>query len=45
MQKMLPDCTQEREKRIQNAKKFPPAAGILIIIIIEIRLVMLLPVV
>ena len=22
MQKMLPDCTQEREKRIQNAKKF-----------------------
>ena len=21
MQKMLPDCTQEREKRIQNAKK------------------------
>ena len=22
MQKMLPDCTQEREKRIQNAKIF-----------------------
>ena len=22
MQKMLPDCTQEREKRIQNAKNF-----------------------
>ena len=38
MQKMLPDCTQEREKHIQNAKIFRLRRHI----IIEIRLVMLL---
>ena len=29
MQKMLPDCTQEREKA-SKMKKNPPAAGILL---------------